>query len=175
MPKPTPVPGRDDAVAEAAQKRRSMSGAAVESSPARKRRQFSPAEKLRIIKAADAALASGERGALEALLRKEGLYIGRRRVLRGRKPHRARHRGSDPSHRARPQCCDWHTKHSPVAHGSFVTQVPSLPGETSHVAPNLVHTALGAGSLFFSFSAGGQPRRSDTAASERNERAMGRR
>jgi transposase len=29
---------------------------------------------LRLLKAADAALASGERGALEALLRKEGIY-----------------------------------------------------------------------------------------------------
>jgi transposase len=74
VPKPTPVPGRDDAVAEAAQKRRGVSGAAVESSPPKRRRQFSPAEKLRIIKAADAALATGERGALESLLRKEGIY-----------------------------------------------------------------------------------------------------
>ena len=51
-----------------------MSGAAVESVPPKKRRQYSAAEKLRIVKAADAALASGERGALEALLRKEGIY-----------------------------------------------------------------------------------------------------
>jgi transposase-like protein len=74
VPKPTPVPGRDDAAAEAAQKRRSMNGAAVESVAPRTRRRFSPAEKLRIVKAAEAALASGERGALEALLRKEGIY-----------------------------------------------------------------------------------------------------
>lgn len=74
MPKPTPVPGRDDAVAEAAEKRRGVSGAAVESMPPKKRRQFSAAEKLRIIKDADAALASRKRGALEALLRKEGIY-----------------------------------------------------------------------------------------------------
>lgn len=51
-----------------------MSGAAVESVPPKKRRKYSAAEKLRIVKAADAALASGERGALEALLRKEGIY-----------------------------------------------------------------------------------------------------
>lgn len=51
-----------------------MSGAAVESVPPKKRRKYSVAEKLRIVKAADAALASGERGALEALLRKEGIY-----------------------------------------------------------------------------------------------------
>ncbi len=51
-----------------------MSGASVESVPPKKRRQFSAAEKLRLVQAADAALASGERGALEALLRKEGIY-----------------------------------------------------------------------------------------------------
>lgn len=51
-----------------------MSGAAVESVPPKTRRKYSAAEKLRIVKAADAALASGERGALEALLRKEGIY-----------------------------------------------------------------------------------------------------
>lgn len=51
-----------------------MSGAAVETVAPKTRRRFSPAEKLRIVKAADAALASGERGALEALLRREGIY-----------------------------------------------------------------------------------------------------
>lgn len=35
---------------------------------------FSASEKLRIVKAAGAALASGERGALEKLLRVEGVY-----------------------------------------------------------------------------------------------------
>jgi transposase len=50
------------------------SGAAVESVAERKRRRFSAAEKRRILKAADAAVASGERGALEALLRREGIY-----------------------------------------------------------------------------------------------------
>jgi len=38
------------------------------------RRRFSASEKLRLVNAADAALASGERGALEALLRREGIY-----------------------------------------------------------------------------------------------------
>ncbi|MEZ4399953.1 MAG: hypothetical protein R3B06_08040 [Kofleriaceae bacterium] len=38
------------------------------------RRRFTPAEKLRLVKAAEAAIASGERGALEAMLRKEGIY-----------------------------------------------------------------------------------------------------
>lgn len=51
-----------------------MSGAAVESIPPRVRRSFSASEKLRIVRAADACLASGERGAVEALLRREGIY-----------------------------------------------------------------------------------------------------
>jgi transposase len=38
------------------------------------RRRFTAAEKLRLIKAAEAAIVSSERGALEALLRKEGIY-----------------------------------------------------------------------------------------------------
>lgn len=51
-----------------------MSGAALEVVPKKTRRKFSASEKLRIIKAADAALASGERGAVEKLLRREGVY-----------------------------------------------------------------------------------------------------
>lgn len=74
MPKPTPVPGRDGAVADAAQKARGESGAAVETVAPKPRRRFTAAEKLLILKAAEAAIASGERGALEALLRKEGIY-----------------------------------------------------------------------------------------------------
>jgi transposase len=47
----------------------------VESVPKRRsRRKFSAAEKLRLVKKADACLASGERGALEAMLREEGIY-----------------------------------------------------------------------------------------------------
>ena len=42
--------------------------------PKRTRKKYSASEKLRIVKAADAAVASGERGALEALLRREGIY-----------------------------------------------------------------------------------------------------
>ena len=52
----------------------SANGAAVETVAARTRRTFSATEKRRILKAADAAVASGERGALEALLRREGIY-----------------------------------------------------------------------------------------------------
>ena len=46
----------------------------MESTPPKKRRRFSSSEKLRLLKAAEAALTGGERGALEALLRKEGIY-----------------------------------------------------------------------------------------------------
>lgn len=75
MPKPNPIPGRaDDTVADAAQRARGVNGAAVETVAPKSRRRFSAAEKLRIVKAAETALASGERGALEALLRKEGIY-----------------------------------------------------------------------------------------------------
>jgi transposase len=51
-----------------------VSGATVETQPRRTRRVFTAAEKLRIVKKADACAASGERGAIEALLREEGLY-----------------------------------------------------------------------------------------------------
>lgn len=40
----------------------------------RPKRTFTAAEKLRIVKRADACLASGQRGALEAMLREEGIY-----------------------------------------------------------------------------------------------------
>jgi len=40
----------------------------------RARRVFSAAEKLRIVREADSCLASGKRGALGAMLRREGLY-----------------------------------------------------------------------------------------------------
>ena len=51
-----------------------MNGASHESVAPKMRRQFTASEKLRLVKAADVALASGERGALEALLRKEAIY-----------------------------------------------------------------------------------------------------
>ncbi len=46
----------------------------METVPAKTRRRFTASEKLRIVKAADAALASGEPGAVGALLREEGVY-----------------------------------------------------------------------------------------------------
>lgn len=48
--------------------------ATVEVVPKKARRKFSASEKLRIVKAAEAALASGERGAVAKLLRVEGVY-----------------------------------------------------------------------------------------------------
>ena len=51
-----------------------LSGAALESVAKRPRRQFSAAEKLRIVKEADSCVASGKRGELESLLRREGIY-----------------------------------------------------------------------------------------------------
>lgn len=74
MPKPNPHRSPDDVADEAAQNARSVSGAAVETVASRPRRSFTAAEKLRIVKAAESAVAGGERGALEALLRKEGIY-----------------------------------------------------------------------------------------------------
>lgn len=75
MPKPSPVPGREAASAsESRQRVLGVSGAAVETVPKSARRTFTAAEKLRIVQKADACLASGKRGALEAMLREEGLY-----------------------------------------------------------------------------------------------------
>ncbi len=46
----------------------------LETVPKRRRRVFTAANKLRIVKEADRCLASGKRGALEAMLRREGIY-----------------------------------------------------------------------------------------------------
>jgi transposase len=69
--------------AERRQQALGVSGAAVETTPKRTRRTFSAAEKLRIVKKADACIASGERGALEAMLREEGLYSSALSAWRG--------------------------------------------------------------------------------------------
>jgi transposase-like protein len=75
VPKPTQFPGRPlSADTEQKQHDRSVSGASVESASPRARRTFTAAEKQRIVKAAAVAGASGKRGAIEALLRKEGIY-----------------------------------------------------------------------------------------------------
>jgi transposase len=75
VPKPTPEreqgkPPEKDPREDA----RGARGSAVETVPRRPRRTFTAAEKLRIVKRADACLASGQRGALEAMLREEGIY-----------------------------------------------------------------------------------------------------
>lgn len=73
VPKPTQV--RSPEVAPDSERERGARGAAVEVVPRpRARRTFTAAEKLRIVKKADACLASGKRGALEAMLRQEGIY-----------------------------------------------------------------------------------------------------
>jgi transposase len=76
VPKPPQVPGREGAPAEGERKRHEphVNGASQESVPSKTRRQFTASEKLRLVKAAEAALESGERGALEAMLREEGIY-----------------------------------------------------------------------------------------------------
>lgn len=76
MPKPTQVPGRETAPAEGDRKPREprVNSGSQESVQAKMRRQFTASEKLRLVNAADAALATGERGALEAMLRKEAIY-----------------------------------------------------------------------------------------------------
>lgn len=84
MPKPSVARDPDNAVAnERRQRALGASGAAVETKPRRTRRVFSAAEKLRIVKKADACLASGERGALEGMLREEGIYSSLLSTWRG--------------------------------------------------------------------------------------------
>jgi transposase len=52
----------------------SIGKATLETVPKRPRRVFNAADKLRIVKEADTALASDRRGALQSLLRREGIY-----------------------------------------------------------------------------------------------------
>jgi transposase len=75
VPKPSHVPGRENAPeGERKQPNRGVNGAALESVAPKRRRRFVASERLRLLKAADAAMASGQRGALEAMLRAEGIY-----------------------------------------------------------------------------------------------------
>jgi len=69
----TPVP-KSSPKSEQRERERAASGVVVESVAKRTRRKFSAAEKLRVIKRADACRASGKRGAVEAMLREEGIY-----------------------------------------------------------------------------------------------------
>lgn len=72
MPKPSRISDNLSSQSEGRQSR--LNGASLETVPKRTRRVFSPADKLRIVKEAEACLASGKRGDLEALLRREGIY-----------------------------------------------------------------------------------------------------
>ena len=79
VPKPSQVPARGAVPAKGEPERREAvvtpaSPTAHEAVQPGTRRRFTASEKLRLVKAAEAAVASGERGALEALLRKEGIY-----------------------------------------------------------------------------------------------------
>jgi transposase-like protein len=76
VPKPTQVPDREvvPAADERKQREPSVNDASQESVAPKLRRQFTASEKLRLVKKADVALASGKRGALEAMLRKEAIY-----------------------------------------------------------------------------------------------------
>lgn len=75
MPKPSQVPAPASAANGASTRREPDAvSAAHEAVPAGARRQFTAGEKLRLVKAADAALVSGERGALQAMMRREGIY-----------------------------------------------------------------------------------------------------
>lgn len=76
MPKPTQVPEHENQPDgdERRQRDRGASGASLESVVSKKRRGYVTSERLRLLKAAEAAVASGERGALQAMLRREGIY-----------------------------------------------------------------------------------------------------
>ena len=76
LPKPSRISGREIAPAQGERTRREpvVDSAPQETVQPGTRRRFTPAEKLRLVKAAATAIASGERGALESLLRKEGIY-----------------------------------------------------------------------------------------------------
>jgi transposase len=73
VPKPSQIFDRD-ASPESQRQQTRVSGARLETVPKRTRRVFSAADKLRIVKEADACVTSGKRGDLEALLRREGIY-----------------------------------------------------------------------------------------------------
>lgn len=77
MPKPFHVPGPDLSPGDEVREHddaSGLNGASLESVPKKKRKHFSASEKLRIVRAAKAAAATGVRGAVEKLLREEGIY-----------------------------------------------------------------------------------------------------
>jgi transposase-like protein len=77
MPKPFHVSGPDLSPGDGMREHddaSGLNGASLESVPKKKRKRYPASEKLRIVNAARVAVASGKRGALEELLRKEGIY-----------------------------------------------------------------------------------------------------
>lgn len=77
MPKPFRVPGREVSPGDEVREHgdaSGLNGASLESVPKKRRKKFSASEKLRILKAAKAAAATGVRGAVEKVLREEGIY-----------------------------------------------------------------------------------------------------
>lgn len=74
MPKPSRVSTRDDSPEAGSQRSAGVRGASLETVAKRRRRVFTAAEKFRIVKEADRCAASGKTGAVEAMLRREGLY-----------------------------------------------------------------------------------------------------
>jgi len=74
VPKPFRKSGPDGSLESESAASPGLSGAALETVAKRPRRHFSAAEKLRIVKEADRCIASGKRGELEGLMRREGIY-----------------------------------------------------------------------------------------------------
>ena len=75
LPKSSPVRNREGPPeSEQRERKRGASGSGVESVAKRRKRTFSAAEKLRIVKRVDECLATGKRGGVEAILREEGMY-----------------------------------------------------------------------------------------------------
>lgn len=74
MPKPNGISNRESSSETERDPALGVKQITQETVAKRPRRHFSAADKLRIIKEADSCLASGTRGSLEAMMRREGLY-----------------------------------------------------------------------------------------------------
>jgi transposase len=74
MPKPHQVPSQDSRLEKESPGIPSVKSASQETVPPGERRNFSAAEKLRLVNAAADAVASGRKGALQEFLREEGIY-----------------------------------------------------------------------------------------------------
>jgi hypothetical protein len=82
VPKPNGVSNRKGSSETEPDPALGVKRASQETVAKRPRRYFSAADKLRIVKEADSCLASGKRGSLEAMMRREGLYSGQVSTLR---------------------------------------------------------------------------------------------